>query len=108
MTWRREHPDKLAELQRLFLIEAVKYGVLPLDDRRIERFNSELAGRPEMARGPSQLFFGGMGRITENTVLNLKNKSYCGHRGCRDPRRRSERGDRRPGRRLRRMVPVPP
>ena len=54
-----EHPDRLAELQRLFLIEAVKYGVLPLDDRRIERFNSELAGRPQLARGPSQLFFGG-------------------------------------------------
>ena len=72
-----EHPDRLAALQRLFLIEAVKYGVLPLDDRRIERFNSELAGRPEMAKGPSQLFFGGMGRITENTVLNLKNKSYA-------------------------------
>ncbi|MCJ7439199.1 MAG: arylsulfatase, partial [Acidimicrobiia bacterium] len=41
-----KHPDKLAELQRLFLIEAVKYNVLPLDDRRIERFNSDLAGRP--------------------------------------------------------------
>jgi len=56
-----EHPDRLASLQRLFLIEAVKYGVLPLDDRRIERFNSELAGRPVMAKGPSQLVFGGMG-----------------------------------------------
>ncbi|MGA8727059.1 MAG: hypothetical protein WB565_18650 [Acidimicrobiales bacterium] len=72
-----EHPDKLAELQRLFLIEAVKYNVLPLDDRRIERFNSEIAGRPELAKGPSQVFFGGMSRVTENTVLNLKNKSYA-------------------------------
>jgi arylsulfatase A-like enzyme len=71
-----DHPDKLAELQRLFLIEAVKYNVLPLDDRRIERFNSEIAGRPELAKGPSQIFFGGMSRVTENTVLNLKNKSY--------------------------------
>jgi len=50
--------------------------VLPLDDRRVERFNSELAGRPELAAGPSQLLFGGMGRMTENTVVNLKNKSY--------------------------------
>ena len=41
-----EHPDKLKELQRLWLIEAVKYNVLPLDDRRIERFNSDIAGRP--------------------------------------------------------------
>ena len=29
-----ENPAKLAELQRLFLIEATKYSVLPLDDRR--------------------------------------------------------------------------
>ncbi len=33
-----EYPEKLEELKRLFLIEAVKYGVLPLDDRRVERF----------------------------------------------------------------------
>ena len=41
-----EQPEKLAELQRLFLIEATKYNVLPLDDRRVERFNADLAGRP--------------------------------------------------------------
>ncbi len=69
-------PEKLAELQRLFLIEAVKYNVLPLDDRRIERFNPDLAGRPVLIRGKSQLLFSGMGRLTENTVLNLKNKSH--------------------------------
>ena len=71
-----ERPDVVAHLQRLFLIEAVKHQVLPLDDRRVERFNSDLAGRPSLVTGPSQLLFGGMGRLTENTVLNLKNKSY--------------------------------
>jgi arylsulfatase len=70
-------PDKLHELQRLFLIEAVKYNVLPLDDRRVERFNADLAGRPVLVRGNSQLLFGGMGRLTENTVLVLKNKSHA-------------------------------
>ena len=45
------HPEMLAKLQRLFLIEAVKYQVLPLDDRRIERFNSDLAGRPVLVKG---------------------------------------------------------
>ena len=45
-----EQPDKLAELQRLFLIEAAKYNVLPLDDRRVERFNPDLAGRPQLIR----------------------------------------------------------
>ena len=46
-----EQPEKLAELQRLFLIEAGKYNVLPLDDRRFERFNPDLAGRPQLVRG---------------------------------------------------------
>lgn len=72
-----EHPDKLAELQRLFLIEAVKYNVLPLDDRRVERFNADLSGRPQLIRGNRQLLFGGMGRLSENSVLNIKNKSHA-------------------------------
>jgi arylsulfatase A-like enzyme len=72
-----EQPAKLAELQRLFLIEAAKYGVLPLDDRRVERFNSDLAGRPTLVKGNTQLLFGGMGRLSENSVLNLKNKSHA-------------------------------
>jgi arylsulfatase A-like enzyme len=72
-----ERPDKLHELQRLFLIEAVKYDVLPLDDRRVERFNADLAGRPQLVRGNSQLLFRGMGRLTENSILVLKNKSHA-------------------------------
>jgi arylsulfatase len=72
----KEMPEKLHELKRLFLIEAVKYNVLPLDDRRIERFNPDLAGRPVLIRGRSQVLFSGMGRLTENSVLNLKNKSH--------------------------------
>ena len=71
------NPDKLHQLQRLFLIEAVKYNVLPLDDRRIERFNPDMAGRPTLIRGRSQLLFEGMGRLTENVVLALKNKSHA-------------------------------
>jgi arylsulfatase len=71
-----QYPDKLKELQRLWLIEAVKYNVLPLDDRRIERFNSDLAGRPQLISGDTQLIFGSMSRLTENSVLNLKNKSH--------------------------------
>jgi len=72
----KDNPKMLRELQRLFLIEAVKHNVLPLDDRRIERFNSDLAGRPTLIQGRSQLLFSGMGRLSENSVLNLKNKSH--------------------------------
>jgi arylsulfatase A-like enzyme len=72
-----QQPDKLAELQRRFLDEAKKYNVLPLDDRRFERFNPDLAGRPQLARGTSQLLFGRMGRLSENSILPLKNKSHA-------------------------------
>ena len=71
-----EMPDKLAELQKLFLEEARRYGVLPLDDRRVERFNPDLAGRPTLIKGNTQLLFGGMGRLTENVLVNTKNKSH--------------------------------
>ncbi|HUO39931.1 MAG TPA: sulfatase-like hydrolase/transferase, partial [Mycobacterium sp.] len=70
-----EMPDKLAELQRLWLIEAVKYNVVPLDDRSFERINPDLAGRPQLLKGDSQLLFSGM-RISENCILALKNKSH--------------------------------
>jgi arylsulfatase len=70
-----EQPERLAELQRLWLIEAAKYQVLPLDDRGAERLEPGLAGRPTLIRGNSQLFFPGMGRLSENSVLSIKNKS---------------------------------
>jgi arylsulfatase len=69
-------PEKLAELQALFVEEARKYNVFPLDDRRIERFNSDMAGRPVLMTGNSQILFGGMGRLTESSVINIKNKSH--------------------------------
>ena len=72
----KQMPEKLRELQRLWLMEALKYNVLPLDDRRVERFDSNLAGRPQLVKGNSQLLFGGMGRLFENAVLVMKNKSY--------------------------------
>jgi arylsulfatase len=72
----KQMPDKLHELQRLWLIEATRYNVLPLDDRRVERLNSDMAGRPVLIKGKSQILFGSMGRLSENSVLNLKNKSH--------------------------------
>jgi arylsulfatase A-like enzyme len=71
-----QNPQKLHELQRYFLIEAAKYNVLPLDDRRVERFNADLAGRPQLIKGNRQLLFGSMGRLSENSIVVLKNKSH--------------------------------
>ncbi len=72
----KENPEMLAKLQRLFLIEATKYNVLPLDDRGAERIVPELAGRPTLIQGDSQQFFSGMGRLSESSVINIKNKSF--------------------------------
>jgi arylsulfatase len=72
----RENPKKLAELQRLWLIEAVKYNVVPLDDRFVERGLPETAGRPTLIQGRKQLLFSGMGRLTENSVVMMKNTSF--------------------------------
>ena len=72
-----DHPDKLAELQRLFMIEAARYDVFPLDDRRAERFNDDLAGRPVLIQGRTQLLFRGMTRLSETSVVNIKNKSHA-------------------------------
>jgi arylsulfatase len=72
----KQMPEKLAELQRLFELEASKYNVFPLDDRKAERTNPDLAGRPQVIRGNTQLLFPGMRRIQENAVINTKNKSH--------------------------------
>ena len=72
----KQMPEKLHELQRLWLIEAVRYNVLPMDDDLARRLNSDTAGRPVLIKGTSQILFGSMGRLSENSVLNLKNKSH--------------------------------
>jgi arylsulfatase len=72
----KQRPEKVEELKRLFELEAMKYNVFPLDDRKAERANPDLAGRPQVVHGNSQLLFPGMRRIQENAVINTKNKSH--------------------------------
>jgi arylsulfatase len=72
----KKMPAKLEELKRLFDLEASKYNVFPLDDRKAERANPDIAGRPSVVQGNTQLFFPGMRRIQENVVINTKNKSH--------------------------------
>jgi arylsulfatase A-like enzyme len=72
-----EQPDRLHELQRLWLIEAVRYNVLPLDDRLVERVNADIAGRPQLITGNSQRLFRGMAGLNEHSIINTKNKSHA-------------------------------
>ncbi len=71
-----ENPQKLKELQALFMKEAEKYHVLPIDDRTIERTNPALAGRPDLLGDRTSLtLYEGMQGMLENTFMNVKNRS---------------------------------
>ena len=80
--WSQSHdlakkmPAKLNALKRLFELEATKYKVFPLDDRKAERANPDIAGRPAVVRATTQILFPGMRRLQENTVINIKDKSH--------------------------------
>lgn len=72
-----KNPEKLKELQELFLKEAVKYQVLPLDDRFLERTNAALVGRPDLMHGRTSLtLYPGMIGMTENVFIGTKNRSF--------------------------------
>ena len=44
----QKHPEKLKELQAVFMKEADRNNVLTIDDRRAERFVPAIAGRPDL------------------------------------------------------------
>jgi arylsulfatase len=71
-----QNPAKLKELQGIFMKEAVKYRVFPLDDRFLERTIAERVGRPDLMKGRTSLtLYEGMTGMTENVFINVKNKS---------------------------------
>jgi arylsulfatase len=71
-----KNPKKLAELQALFLKEAGKYGVLPMDDRVFERLDGAAVGRPDLMRGRTSITLSeGMIGMMESVFPNVKNRS---------------------------------
>ena len=69
-------PAKLKEMQDTFMEEALKYNVLPLDDRFHERMNSTIAGRPDVMAGRTALtLYPGMVGMKENAFIDVKNRS---------------------------------
>jgi arylsulfatase len=71
-----KHPEKLAELQALFMEEAAKNFALPIDDRVFERIVAEMVGRPDLMGTRTAITLAeGMTGMTENVFLNIKNKS---------------------------------
>ena len=72
-----QNPAKLKELQALFMAEAVKYSVLPLDDRIFERLIPSMVGRPDLMAGRTSLtVYEGMTGMSENVFINAKNRSH--------------------------------
>jgi len=73
-----KNPAKLEELKKKFMEEAVKYNVLPIDDRSIERFDPVIAGRPDLMNGRTKLtLYEGAKGIPENAFINVKNSSLA-------------------------------
>ncbi len=59
------------------MTEAIKYNVLPLDDRTYERFNAAIAGRPDLMGDRTSLtLYEGMTGMMENAFINVKNRSH--------------------------------
>jgi len=73
----KKYPEKLKEMESLFMWQAQKYHVLPIDDRTIERTNAALAGRPDLLGDRTSLtLYEGMEGMMENTFINIKNRSF--------------------------------
>lgn len=70
-------PEKLKEMQDLFMKEAIKNHVLPLDDRVLERLSPIVAGRPYLMAGRHSLtVYQGMTGMLENVFIDVKNRSH--------------------------------
>jgi arylsulfatase A-like enzyme len=73
----KQKPAKLKEMQDLFMKEAEKYYVLPIDDRSLERLNAALVGRPDLMAGRTSLaVYEGMAGMSENVFIGTKNRSH--------------------------------
>ncbi|MAF40777.1 MAG: arylsulfatase [Cyanobium sp. ARS6] len=71
----KENPKKLEELRAIFISEAKKNQVFPLDDRYIER--ADPANRPEPNRGRKEfVYYDGTFRIPEGAAVSVKNTSF--------------------------------
>jgi arylsulfatase A-like enzyme len=67
-------PDKLRDMQELFMVEATKYNVFPLDNSVLQRI---VAPRPSATAGRTTFTYSGeMPGIPESDAPSILNKSY--------------------------------
>lgn len=73
----KQNPSKLTELQNLFMKEAEKYHVLPIDDRTLERMSAAAMGRPTIMEGRTSMTLSeGMRGLAVDVFIDLRNTSY--------------------------------
>ena len=67
-------PDKLRELQELFMVEATKYNVFPLDNSVLPRI---IAPRPSATAGRNAFTYSGeLSGLPESDAPSILNRSY--------------------------------
>ncbi|MCU1445429.1 MAG: arylsulfatase [Cryobacterium sp.] len=101
-----ENPQMLAKLQRLWLIEATKYNVLPIDDRGVERATPEVAGRPTLIRGEQPAPLRRDGSAVGEQRRQHQEQVVLGDGRTGHPRGRRQRRDHRAGGPVRRLEPL--
>ena len=69
-----KHPEKLAELVKLWWVEAEKYNVLPLDARMQARMGERKPGAA--GTDTRRVYYPGAAPQLEYTAINLKNRSH--------------------------------
>jgi len=73
----QKYPEKLRQMQDLWWVEASKYNVLPLDWRGVERFNSELMGRPSLSgNNKTFTYYPGQIGLPNEAAPRILNKSW--------------------------------
>jgi arylsulfatase len=71
-----KNPKKVAEMKAVFMKEAAKHHVLPIDDRVLERMDARMVGRPDLMAGRTSMTLAeGMTGMMEGVFINVKNRS---------------------------------
>jgi arylsulfatase A-like enzyme len=72
-----QNAGKLKAMQDLFMQEAEKYHVLPIDDRVMERMDATAMGRPTIMEGRTSMTLGeGMKGLGTDIFIDLRNTAY--------------------------------
>ncbi len=72
-----KNPEKLAEMRALFMEEAEKYNVLPIDDRLLVRMDAGAVGRPTLLGDRTSVtYVEGMHGMGVDIFIDLRNTAY--------------------------------